>query len=386
MANFLWSGKTPSGQEEAEEVTAETPAEARKILEARGWTELRQHTTDVADFIHQRQSLISRKRRELTPNEKLQYRQGTAPGFWTNWLKNINKDAVALLVLAGIATWIQYNRQVPHPGLWIVTLAVFLAFLVFRYPVQHWWFGRTKRLWVKMHKAKTWHRWDEVLQCLDKLVKSQQATHIGINDYTTARYRALALTGLGRLDDALTGFRVAAEKANTPPEFYHSSLAGLYSTAGQYDKALECYRAAVDQATDKALFLIDVGMYLVSRFNRPQEARQLLAQAEKMQLSESAITHLSLVRGMIAFREKDLVAVDKHMREALANLEKRPRNKRYIYERSILICKSYLAVSSAALGRKSEGRKYFAQTKKYLELIKQKDVIQEYENWINRSS
>ncbi|HEV2329739.1 MAG TPA: hypothetical protein VGY56_13235 [Verrucomicrobiae bacterium] len=385
MPNFLWSGIAPSGRDEAEEVTAETPAEARRILEARGWTELRQHTTDIADFIRQRQSLISRNRRKLTPKEKLQYHPGTRRGFWLNWLKNISKDAVVILVIAGLLTLI-VNRQAPSQDLWIVTCAICLAFIVFRYPVRRWWFQQTKRLYVKMHKARVWHRWNEVLSCLDKLVKSQQATHIGINDYSMAWYRALALAGLGRLDEAIAGFRTTAEKANTPPGLYYSTLAGIYTIAGQYDQALESYRTALEQATDKSLILIDMGMYLVKRFNRPQEARQLLDQAEKMQLSESAISHLPLVRGIIAFREKDFSAMDKHMREALANFEKRPRNKRYLYEASILNCKSYLAVSSAALGRKSEARKYFAQTEKYLQLDKQKDIIQEYENWISRGS
>lgn len=385
MANFLWSGKTPSGQEEAEEVTAESPAEARKILEARGWTELRQHTTETADFIHQRQSLVSRNRRQLTPNERLQYRKGTAPGLWANWLKSISYNSIAILVLAGLLTWI-VNRQVPNKGIWIATATVCLAYIVFQYPVLRWWFRQTKRLYVKMHRARTWHRWDEVLRCLDKLVNSRQATNIGINDYSMARYRALALAGLGRLDEAITGFRTAAEEANTPAGLYYSSLAGIYKIAGQYDKALESYRAGLEEATDKSVILIDMGMYLVNRFNRSQEARQLLAQAEKMQLSETAISHLPIVRGVIAFREKDFSTMDKNMREALADYEKRPPKKRYIYEGSILICKSYLAVSSAALGRKSEARKYFAQTKKYLELNNLKDVIREYEDWIGRSS
>lgn len=386
MANFLWSGKTPSGQEEAEEVAAETPAEARKILEARGWTELRQHTTDVADFIHQRQSLISGNRRQLTPKERLQYRLGTAPGFWANWLKSIGNYAVAILLFAALLIWAISDRQMPNAGFCIVISVTSLAFVVSWYPVRHWWFRRTKRLYVKLHKARTWHRWDEVLRCLDKLVESQQATNIGINDYSSARYRALALAGLGRLDEAITGFRTAAEKANTPPGLYDSTVASIYTIAGQYDKALESYRSALEQATDKSLILIDMGMYLVKRFNRPHEARELLAQAEKMQLSESAISHLTVVRGIIAFREKDFSATDKHMREALAVFEKRPPNKRYIYERSILNCKSYLAVSSAALGRKSEARKYFAQTKQYLEVIKQKDIIREYQDWMSRGS
>lgn len=384
MPNFLWSGKAPSGREEAEEVAAETPAEARKILEARGWTELRQHTTDISDFIHRQQSLISRNRRRITPKEQLQYRRGTAPGLLGNWFKNIRNSALTFLMLAGVLAWAIFDRQMPHDYYWIAISASLLVYGVFLYPVLHWWFRQTKRLFVKLHTARTWHRWDEVLRCLDKLVKAQRATNIGVNDYSMARYRALALAGLGRLDEAIASFSAAAEKTETPPWLYHSALANIYTVAGQYDKALENYRAALETATDKSIFCLDVAMYLVARFNRPQEARQLLLQAEKMQLPENAIPHLALLRGAITYRERNFSEMDRCVREALANFEKHPRAKLYLYEGSILNCKGYLAVSSAALGRKSEARKYFAQVEKYLELKDRKDLIGEYKDWIGR--
>ncbi|HTR40222.1 MAG TPA: hypothetical protein VMH87_01225 [Pseudomonadales bacterium] len=384
MTNFLWSGKAPSGRNEAEEVAAETPAQARQILEARGWTELRQHTTDISDFIHQRQALISTRKSGLTPKERLQYRQGTAPGLWANWFTSMRSSTAIILVLAGLLTWAIRHRQTPDGLLWMATFALMLAYVVFLYPVLRWWFRQTKRVYVKLHTARVWHRWEEVLRCLDKLVKTQQATNIGINDYSIARYRAQALAGLGKLDEAIAGFRAAAEKADTPPELYHITLAGIYTIAGQYDKALENQRTALEEATDKSIYCIDLAMFLVGRFNRPQEAAELLAQAEKMQLSETAKSHLTLLRGVIAYRKKDFEAMDQYVREALADFENRPRAKLYIYEGSILNCKGYLAVSNAALGRKSEARKYFAQVEKYLELHDRKDLIGEYQEWINR--
>jgi tetratricopeptide (TPR) repeat protein len=385
MPNFLWSGKAPSGREEAEEVAAETPAEARKILEARGWTELRQHTTEIADFIHQRQRLASRCNPKLTPKERLQYHEGTAPGLWGNWVKVIGNSAVTYLLLAGVLGWAIYDRQMPYDRFWIAISAMVLAYGVFLYPVLCWWFRQTKRLFVKLHTARTWYRWEEVLQCLKQLAKAKSKTNIGINDYSLARYRALALAGLGRLDEAVTSFTAAAEKANTPPWLCHTTLANIYTVARQYDKALECYRTAFEAATDKSIICIDLAMYLVNRFNRPQEARQLLSQVEKMQFPENAIPHLALLRGVIAYREKNFSEMDKQILEALADFEKHPRAKLYLYEGSILNCKGYLAVSSAALGRKSEARKYFARTEKYLGLKNHNDLISEYKDWINRS-
>jgi type II secretory pathway component PulF len=79
VPTFLWSGKTASGQKEVEYVPAETPDAARRILEARGWTDLRQHTTEIHDFLKQQSASATdpKFRRNLTPKEHLEYLQGT---------------------------------------------------------------------------------------------------------------------------------------------------------------------------------------------------------------------------------------------------------------------------------------------------------------------
>ena len=50
MPTYLWTGKTASGQEEAERIDADSPEVARKVLEERGWTDLRQHTMEIHEF------------------------------------------------------------------------------------------------------------------------------------------------------------------------------------------------------------------------------------------------------------------------------------------------------------------------------------------------
>jgi len=246
------------------------------------------------------------------------------------------------------------------------------------FPALHWWFGRTKILFHKLHTARNWRRWAEVLDCLDKLQQISRSTKIGIGEASVARYRALALAGLGRLDEAVSGFREIAEKTGMPQWLFHTHLASIYTVAKQYDKGLESYRLGIEEANDKSIVWIDTGAYLVQQFNCPVEARQLLAQAEASQLSELARGHLPLLRGAIAFREQDFVAVDRHMREALAGFEKHPPSQFYIYEPHMLICKGYLAVSSAALGKKNEARSYFDQSGKYLSVVCLDDLLKQY--------
>src|SRR6185369_16827359 len=104
---------------------------------------------------------------------------------------------------------------------------------------------------------------------------------------------------------------------------------------------------------EKGIVSLDYGAYVVQRFNRPDEARKLLAIAEATPLPELAGAAVPALRGMIAFREGNFGSADASMREALAILQKRPKNKRYIFEPSILIAEGYLAVINAALGNQA---------------------------------
>jgi len=357
-------------------ITADTPEAARKILEERGWTDLRLHTTEIHDFVKSQSETASDPdyRPKLTPKEDLAFIKGRAPGMGSNWLKSLRESSVTILLLgAGLAMAIYRHAIVVS-----VILGGLLVLIVFLFPALHIWFSQTANAFKRLHSARNWRRWDEVLQCIDKLQNAQSATKIAIGAAEIARYRALAYAGLGRLDEAVKVFEAAAETAKMPAWLFHVHLATIYSTAKQYEKALEMYRLALDEATDKSIVLIDMSGFLVERFNRPDEAKQFLAQTEGLQLSELARTFLPKVRGLIAWREKDFAAMDKHLREALAGYEKQPPNKYYIFEPTILGCKGYLAVSSAALGKKDEARAYYDVAGEYLSTVCLDEPVTEY--------
>src|SRR5450756_424344 len=376
MPTFLWTGKTASGQEEAERIIADTPEAARKVLEERGWTDLRQHTTEIHEFAKQQVEAASNpdRRPNLTPKQELAFLKGTAPGIWRNWLNSLRESGSTILILCACIAWAAY-RQRP---VFFVTSSVLLAVVVFLFPALHLWFSRTKNAFHKLHSARNWRRWDEVLKCLDRMQNAQNSTKIGIGEAEMARYRALALAGLGRLDEAVNGFGEAAEKSNMPRWLFHVHMATIYSTAKQYDRGLEMYRLALEEATDKSVVWIDMGIFLVERLHRADEAKQLLAQAEAVQLSELARNYLPNLRGKIAYREKDYATAERHMRETLTGYQKQPPQKYYIFEPAILICKGYLAASCAAQGKKDEARNFFAESGKYLSIICLDELVTQY--------
>lgn len=381
MPKYLWSGKSASGAEVVDEVDAASATEARKVLEGRGWTDLHQHTTELSDFITS-QIWASTHRtpdRQPTPEERLQHYKGTAPGLWRNWVKNLNQSVGVILILgACIALGLfDRGRAGSQARTWFFVLL--LAFILLLFPVLWWWYRQTKRWFVRLHRAKTWHKWNEVLHCLDKLSNAQRTTKIGIGAYLMARYRAIALAGMGRLDQAMECFSAAAEQAKAPQWQVHTFQASIYSVAKQYDKAFDCYRLALEESTDKTVVCLDMGILLAERLNRPNEAKALLAQAENLQLSEREREYVPFLRGMIAYRERDFVAMDKNIREFFSRFEKKPSSKAHIYEASLLKCKGYLAVSSAAMGRKDEARKYYEQSKQYVALLGLNDLTADYQ-------
>lgn len=136
-SKFLWSGKTTLGREALEEVYAETPDEARKILEARGWTELRQLSTEIDDDS------------PGSPAERQQFQQGAVPGFWRGWFAQFRKSPgfyilLLIFLILGIRGERKQLERDPGIEVWIGWVALLLGVGVFWYPASYW-FRRWKR-------------------------------------------------------------------------------------------------------------------------------------------------------------------------------------------------------------------------------------------------
>src|SRR5260221_1099025 len=210
----------------------------------------------------------------------------------------------------------------------------------------------------------------------------QRTRKIVIGAVEMVRCRAMALAGSGSLSEAVDLFNQAAEAAKMPRWLFYSHLASIHTIAERYDQALDFYRQGLEVATEKGTVCIDYGSYLVQRFNRPAEARELLKKAETAQLPDLAKDHLSALRAMIAVRESDFETAHRHMSEALAGFEERGKAKYFIFEPSILLAHGYLALIQAALGNKEAAGAHFAKSEKYLATLRMDDLIREYKEKI----
>jgi tetratricopeptide (TPR) repeat protein len=376
MPSYLWTGKDSTGKEQADRVEAATAEQARTILENRGWTDLRQHTSDINDFVQQQSRAASDPDLDepITAAQELQFLTGKAPGFWASWFDALRGSAVLFVALSVCFAWAYYRGRV----IGTISFGAVLAGLVFLHPVLHFWFGRTNKMYRKLHIARNWRRWDEVFSLLEELTRTQQATKIGIGESEHARYRALALAGKGQLNEAVREFSAAAEKAEMPKWLFYSHLASVHIVANEHEKALALHRMSIQEAPEKGIPMIDTAAFLVQRFNCPGEAKQLMQQAEATQLPEMARPHIHLVHGVIAFRERDFQRARNHLHHGLSAIIASMGNREFIFEPAILLAQGYLAVVEAKLGNKQVAARYHAAAAKYLEVIGMVELLQEY--------
>jgi tetratricopeptide (TPR) repeat protein len=367
MPTYLWSAKDSSGKEILERISAASPEEASDQLLGRGLTNLQLRTSEIHDFVKKGVEAASNPayRPKLTAREELALLHGTGPGFWARWWRSTRESAGPLVLIGLLLAVALYGRAIPH----VLLFGGLFLFVLLLFPVLNFWFGRPGRLFRELHHARTWRRWTEVLALLEKLRRVQKSRKIGMGEAAMARYRSLALAGLGKLDEAVNCFTEAADTADMPHWMLLCHLAGIYTVAGRYDSGLDCYRQALDVATEKGVVCIDYGSYLVQRYNRPTEARKMLEIAESGPLTESSKDHVSVLKGLIALREGDFLSAKEHMTRALSGLESHPKAKYFVYEPSILLAHGYLALINAALGDNGAAQKHFIKSEMFLQTI-----------------
>ncbi len=384
MPKYLWAGKSPAGAQSAERVEADDAEQAKAILEAQGWTNLELHKSEIAEFVEKGAAAASNPdyKVNLTPEQELKFQKGENPRFLGQWWNNIVEAKGTIGFTALLLAWSIYRHR-----LWgTIIFSVILFALLFLFPVLHLWFVAPMKAYQKMHSARTWWRWAEVLQCLDELKRAQGRTKIGIGRADLARYWGLALVGTGLVEQGIAIFTKEAEEAQMPEWMKVSHLAVMYNVAQQFDKALECRRQAVAVSNGDVNASIDLANYLVDPLNFPDEAKALLAKIETKTVPAIGRPYIPLIKGLIAWREGHFKSADSLLRESLRGTEQNANNRYYIFESSILIGKGRLAVVNAALGNKAEAQKFFAESEAYLSTTKRNDLIAEYKKHMAQSA
>jgi tetratricopeptide (TPR) repeat protein len=355
MHSFLWTGKDEHGNEKRDIIHAENAEASRAILTARGWTELRLLRDEVGDAA--RGLVVGPHRAAIEQQRK------SSPGrprYLASWGDSLLRLKWILLVQVLLLVIALYQEH------WIavVVSSSLLAVTILLFPAIAWYYRRGSREFARLNEARLWGRWPEVLKSVERLRHVRNRTRIGLNDWELARIRAVAMAGMGRLDEGLREFKSYENSSVVPRWMYLSLLANVYSAANQHEKALELHEQAVAEKSDNATLWIGLAGAYVRRLDRPADARVALARAEALPQTELGAAYMDFTRGLIAWREGNLEEARTRIESALKALQAQPRKRLMVG--TMLLMQSHLAAVLAAIGNTDVARKFFAKNKPYL--------------------
>lgn len=378
MDTFLWSGKDAEGRQRSERVNAENAQAAKAILENRGWTDLElvideighskaiQIDPQVPRWVL-REGMEEDYKRELekqrTADRQATYFKGRQPGFIAQWLTSI-VQAWWLMLLSGaiLAFGIYGHRTFP-----IILGAVLLFVLFFLHPAVVLFFkifSQVKEDYARLNRAKVWGRWDEVLECVERLRHPDPLTGVAVPAFELDRSQAGALAALGRLHDGLAIFKKYENDPKVERWIYLSFLGTIYGSAQQFEKGLELRRQAAAEKPDASVVWIDLAYACVRRLNHTAEARQALARAEQLVVSGIGKPYLVFLRGVILWREHKAEEARDQLEKALDAF--RPLAHNPLAEGLVLSTKAFLCAANSDLGNIATAKKLFREVEPFL--------------------
>ena len=360
MPKYLWKGTAPDGRLKVEAVEAESPKEARAVLEGQGWKDLTLQGDDV--FFYAGQQALSAADPELAaveedPEIQVQRMHGKGPGFFSNFWGALRGAPIwNLLLLAGLV-WGLYR------GRYILATISGIGLLIF--PALYAFFSLPGLYYARLQRAKVWGRWDEVARCVDRLERLHRLTRFGIGEVETARTKGLYLAHKGELEKGIAELERVKNDPNLPEWMYLSYLAGIYDSARRYETGLELRERAAAVAPENASCWIDAAYSAVRWLNFPERARASLARTEACELNEFGMKYLPFVRGMIHWRERDFETAKKCLEEARENF-KSLLGSTPLVEGLILLSKSYLCAVNRELCNSREADRGFKEVESFL--------------------
>jgi tetratricopeptide (TPR) repeat protein len=251
-------------------------------------------------------------------------------------------------------------------GLLIGGLITWIAFLIC--------VGLPSVYYKKLILAADWNRWNEVLSLVDTLKAIGRMGLIKVPATELTRYRAKAFIGMGKLQEGLTEFQPCEGRPDCPSWLYKLLVAGLYTLAKEYDKAISLNLEVIAEHPDSTGW-IDLS-YRYARYKRNHaKAREAMAQADQFPLSKVAKPFRLRCVGVIAYLEGDYVAARQALETAIQVVE--VVKWRPFKDGHLSIARAYLCCVLAKQGEASAARKNFALAKDYLIATDEEELLAE---------
>jgi hypothetical protein len=343
MAEYHLSGRNPAGRKVFERVEAASAAEAVKLLEQRDYSDIVLHDSDTeASVRRQIEALHGKKNayRIFTPNEFVRMRR--SGDFLPMLLLSFPKAFQygwwsVVLIVAGVLIRLYLTgrlgeRDVTSIIMLVAPLVVVSLGLLFGN------YGK----YCRLVEARAWGRWDRVLALLPSLngqIPADQIDH----------YKALALAGLGRLDEALQGYEKYGDGRQIPKWRYWSNCSGIYAAGNDGQGAVQAMEKAAEAGPTQVSVLLDYAISLLRRRRDPRHARQVLDEALKYPVPDIIAYSVDLCRGLIALDEDRPHDAVECLNQALDKVSQF-RNATPLHGSSVDRVRACLAIAYAATG------------------------------------
>lgn len=368
MPKYLLSGTDARGRRRTEAVSARSADEATRRFTARGFADVTLHSDEVAAHLFDPDHL-----KHLTPRDYLTLGRVSRAEYLYRLTVKLYRSQwwLFLPVLALVAG----RRLLEAPWETIDTLAT--AFLFF--PPVLVLVGELfspSRKFERVMSFNAWARWGDMLNALPGIRAILPAPHY-------AFFRAKALAGLGRLDEALEAVQPFADDRRTPAWLYWGQLADVFQTARLGDRAIECAERAAEHAPDNPTVLLDLAMFLLRYRRDTARARELLERARSHEVSDLVHPFLLMAEGVVALEEGRPQAARELLEES-ARLAAPFRHTTALMGTAIDRIHTYLTLACAAAGDHAAAEAHYRIAEPRLRALETTDLIDRCEAALGR--
>jgi tetratricopeptide (TPR) repeat protein len=366
---YTWEAKDKDGQIVIKEIEAATAEDAKYILLARGYSDLvlkEDEISNIATASFRNNKKFLGEEIKITAEDRLKHRDDPIVTFWDVLRKGIGQSGFLLLLLIALAAYNIYRGHYVSAILSGGALVLWLVFLLCM--------GLPSIYYKKLIEAADWYRWKEVLSLVDSLKMIGRISFVKVPSTELTRYRAKAFVGMGDLQKGLAEYQQCEGRADCPGWLHKLFVAGLYTVAKQYDKAIEYNLASIAEKPGPVAWH-DLA-YRYARYKRdPVKARAALRESEKGQLPDIAKPSEARCRGVIAYLEGDYPSAKSELENSIHAVEK--VKWRPFSDGHLAIARAYLCCVLAKQGDLSGAKKNFEMAKEYLIATKEDELIAE---------
>lgn len=368
MTIYVWTAKNQFGHIVVREVAAESAEAAKTILLAQGYSEPVLKEDDIiaaARAGFPEKITVLGEEVKVSLDERIKGYDAPPATFWSSLKQGINESKLGCFILIAAAAFAGYRGNWTTVVLLMVALVAWLAFILC--------VCLPSIYYRKLHVASDWNRWNEMLSLVNTLRTIGRFSYIKVPESELIRNRAKALTGLGRLDEALAEYNQFEGRPDCPSWLHKLHVGSLYVTAKHYDKAIECNLLSIAEKPTSTAWADLANRY--ARYQRdPAKARAAMAEADKSPIPEFAKPFRIRCLGIIAYLEGDFASAKRELETAIDMVEK--AKGRPFRDGHLAVARAYLGCVLAKQGD-SAGKRHFALAKEYLIATHEDELLAE---------